>query len=141
MLPQTSLEQSIRESYALIHDYEQIIQTSPDPKEKARCQRVIGEQQALIRGYLADYRCIVGAALPTDIAQIAATLDTSPTPPGPQTGGPGLARALAMARRTLDVLEGQAAAYTALTIPAHLQIELEEQRAKVTDLEKRTRGG
>lgn len=46
-------------------------------------------------------------------------------------------RALEMARRTLAILEMQAAAYTALTIPAHLQIDLEEQREKVAALEER----
>jgi 3',5'-cyclic AMP phosphodiesterase CpdA len=46
-------------------------------------------------------------------------------------------RALRLDRRTLAILEEQAAAYTALTIPAHLQIELEEQRRKVTELEAR----
>ena len=45
-------------------------------------------------------------------------------------------RALEMARRTLAILEEQAAAYTPLTIPAHLQIDLEEQRRKVAELKK-----
>ena len=63
-------------------------------------------------------------------------------PPARQPGGdPGLERALVMARRTLEILEGQAAAYTALTIPAHLQVELEEQRRKVADLEGRLGAG
>jgi hypothetical protein len=48
-------------------------------------------------------------------------------------------RALAMARRVLAILEEQAAAYTALTIPAHLKIELEEKRREVADLEARLR--
>jgi hypothetical protein len=42
-----------------------------------------------------------------------------------------------MARRVLDILEEQAAGYTALTIPTHLQIELEEKRLEVADLERR----
>ena len=45
-------------------------------------------------------------------------------------------RALQMARRTLAILEEQAAGYTALTIPAHLKIELEEKRRQVAELEK-----
>jgi hypothetical protein len=44
-------------------------------------------------------------------------------------------KALDMARRVLDHLETQVAGYTALTLPAHLQIELEEQRAKVAEME------
>ncbi len=47
--------------------------------------------------------------------------------------------ALEMAKRTLEILERQVAAYTALTIPAHRQIELEEQRKKVAALEQRVR--
>jgi hypothetical protein len=43
---------------------------------------------------------------------------------------------LEMARRTLAILEQQAAGYTALTIPAHLQIELEEKRKEVAVLER-----
>ncbi len=46
-----------------------------------------------------------------------------------------LQRALTMARRTLAILEEQAAGYTALTIPVYLRIELEEKRRQVTDLE------
>ena len=56
-------------------------------------------------------------------------------PTGERTGG-SLERALRMARRTLAILEEQAAGYTALTIPAHLRIELEEQRRKVAELKK-----
>lgn len=40
-----------------------------------------------------------------------------------------------MARRTLTILEEQAAAYTARSIPAHLRIELEEKRSEVARLE------
>lgn len=46
-----------------------------------------------------------------------------------------LATVLAMARRALAILEEQAAGYTALTIPAHLQIELEAKRREVAELE------
>jgi len=51
-----------------------------------------------------------------------------------------LERALTMARRALAILEEQAAGYTALTIPAHLQIELEEKRRQVAELEARLGG-
>ncbi len=63
----------------------------------------------------------------------AAPRETPATPPT------DLRRALEMAYRTLSILEEQAAGYTALTIPAHLRIELEEQRRKVADLEARLR--
>lgn len=49
-----------------------------------------------------------------------------------------LTTALERARRALAILEAQAAGYTVLTIPAHLQLELEEKRREVADLEART---
>jgi hypothetical protein len=49
----------------------------------------------------------------------------------------GLHRALEMARRALSILEEQSAGYGQLHIPAHLQIELEEKRREVAELEKR----
>lgn len=45
--------------------------------------------------------------------------------------------ALKMAHRTLAILEEQAVGFGALHIPAHLRIELEEQRCKVEELEAR----
>jgi hypothetical protein len=48
-----------------------------------------------------------------------------------------LKRQLQMARKTLAALEVQEAGYTVLTMPAHLQLELEEQRRKVAELERR----
>ena len=42
---------------------------------------------------------------------------------------------LQMALRSLAILETQAAAYTALTRPTNLQIDLEEKRAEVAALE------
>lgn len=48
-------------------------------------------------------------------------------------------RALAMALRALGILEQQAAGYGALHIPVHLQIELEEKRREVTELEARSK--
>jgi hypothetical protein len=68
----TDLERHLRESYALIREYEAIIQTSSEPKEKARSRRAIEEQWALVEGYLAEYRRLAGDAWPADIAQIAA---------------------------------------------------------------------
>lgn len=49
--------------------------------------------------------------------------------------------AIANARRVLVALEAQAAGYTSLTIPAHLQIELEDQRRRVQELEVRLKMG
>jgi len=48
-----------------------------------------------------------------------------------------LERTLKRARRALQILEEESAGYTALTRPAHLQIELEEQRKEVASLEAR----
>jgi hypothetical protein len=44
---------------------------------------------------------------------------------------------LKTARAVLAVLEGQAAGYTVLTIPAHLKIELDAKREQVAALEAR----
>ena len=66
------LERSIRESYAIIRDYERIIQTSGRPEEKLRGRRATEEQWALIKGYLNEYVPLVGGALPSDVAEIAA---------------------------------------------------------------------
>ncbi|MBW4658914.1 MAG: caspase family protein [Drouetiella hepatica Uher 2000/2452] len=49
--------------------------------------------------------------------------------------------ALAMARRSLAILEEQAAGYGRLQMPAHLQIDLEEKRQQVAELESRLRNG
>ncbi len=62
---------------------------------------------------------------------------TQPAASSPAIDRQTVERALRMARRTLAILEEQAAAYTALTVPAHLRIELEEQRRKVAELEAR----
>lgn len=44
-----------------------------------------------------------------------------------------------MARRSLAILEEQAAGFGRLQMPAHLQIELEEKRQQVAELEARMR--
>jgi len=67
-----------------------------------------------------------------DATQTEAQTATSPNSEPP---------ALAMARRALAVLETQAAAYTTLDIPVHLQLNLEEKRKQVEDLEARWRAG
>lgn len=47
--------------------------------------------------------------------------------------------ALAMARRSLQILEEQAAGFGRLNMPAHLRLELEEKRREVAQLEARFR--
>jgi hypothetical protein len=89
------LETKIRQSQALIQKYEDIVQTSSDPKEKARARREIDEQWGFIKGYLAEYVPLcerLSLAMPEDIAEIAVIvgipLPAAPSaqpPPGPTT--------------------------------------------------------
>jgi hypothetical protein len=51
-----------------------------------------------------------------------------------------LDRALAMARRALAMLEEQLAGFGALHAPVHLQIEVEEKRRQIAELEARLGG-
>jgi hypothetical protein len=53
---------------------------------------------------------------------------------------PASSTSLQMARRALAILEQQAAGYTILDIPPRLQIQLEEKRKEVAELEARLRG-
>jgi hypothetical protein len=53
------IEQSIRESYEIIHGYERIVQTSNRPEEKLRARRIIREQRELIVGYQAELDALV----------------------------------------------------------------------------------
>jgi nucleoside phosphorylase len=52
-----------------------------------------------------------------------------------------LAPALAMARRSLAILEEKAAGYGKLEMPTHLQLDLEEKRRQVAELDARLRFG
>jgi hypothetical protein len=54
----TDLEQHIRACYGIVREYEEMVQTSDRPEEKLRAQREIGEQWALVRGYLDEYRAL-----------------------------------------------------------------------------------
>ncbi len=95
MSRKTDLEHHIRESYSLIREYEGIIRTSGRPEEKARARRVIGEQWALIEGYVGEYCRLAGDALPADVAEIAARFagdgEPAPTsaPPAAPSAPPG----------------------------------------------------
>jgi hypothetical protein len=80
------LESHIRESYALIRDYEDILRTSDRPKEKARARRNIEEQWGLIAGFLKEYLALCesqGLSLPSDIQEIAARFENESTEPAP----------------------------------------------------------
>ncbi len=46
---QTDLENKIRTSYSIIHEYEAIIQTSGRPEEKKRSQRQIENEESPLR--------------------------------------------------------------------------------------------
>jgi hypothetical protein len=73
MTLKTDLEQHIRGSYKLIQEFEDILQFSDNPKEKARSRRAIGEQWELIKRYLSDYTSICERSnlpIPEDIALI-----------------------------------------------------------------------
>jgi hypothetical protein len=72
MSRKADLEKYILTSYDLIRDYRAIVQTSSDPREKARAQQIIEEQWKLVETSLTEYRSLVGHDFPADIAEIAA---------------------------------------------------------------------
>ena len=68
------LEKSIRDSYKLIHEYEDILYLSPDPKEKSRARRAIEEQWEFVKSYLAEYIPLcqrLSFSMPQDVMEIA----------------------------------------------------------------------
>ncbi|MEG5171421.1 caspase family protein [Microcoleus sp. B3-D7] len=65
----------------------------------------------------------------------------SPELPRVMTNQEVMTPALAMARRSLAILEEQAAGFGKLQMPGHLRIELEEKRREVAELEARLRDG
>lgn len=83
------------------------------------------------------------ADLERQIAEIEVQLQGAPAPPTPASATPPGPEppALQMARRALAHLEMQAGAYTVSTTPVHLQIDLEEKRKQVEELESRWRAG
>jgi hypothetical protein len=74
------LERHIRESYALIREYEDIVRLSNDPREKARGRRTIGEQWQLIVGYAKEYLAIcqhLETPIPSDVSEIIARFEAA----------------------------------------------------------------
>ena len=86
-----------------------------------------GERAVVVQGDLSHAVIVTGDNV---------TVQADP-PPLPRGTRAGLERALQTARRSLAILERQAAGYTSLTIPAPLQIELEDKRRQVAALERR----
>lgn len=109
MSRKTDLERHIRGSYRIIHEYEEIIKTSSDPKERERAERGTEEQWRYIKGYLVEYRRLVDDALPPDISEIAAHFGEEseqaqlPTAPAPEKPSEGESESLsARAQELLD---------------------------------------
>lgn len=82
MSRKSDLEQMIRESYGIIREYEQAIQTSDRPEESLRARREVERQWAHIAQYWQEYRPLAGRAVPPDVAEIAARVggDVRPAP-------------------------------------------------------------
>ena len=67
-------ELDIRRTHKLIRDYEAIVETTADPKERRRAERVIAEQQEILNAYLTEYGLIcrrLDLPISEDIVQIA----------------------------------------------------------------------
>jgi len=135
------LEQLIRDSYDIIHQYEEIVQTSERPEEKARAQREIKEQRELATGYLAEYQALcqrLGRPLAGDILEI---VDAAPGP------GPGCAREREMvslrtqleeARANLLLIRERKSQYVMETsIPLDLVKQERQWERRIADLEAR----
>lgn len=72
------LEENIRESYALIGQYEAIQRDTDRPEERRRARRIIDEQWELVEDYLDEYLPLcrrLGVNVPDDIAQVGARFD------------------------------------------------------------------
>lgn len=77
MARKTILEQRIRKSFQVISESENILQTSENPKEKARARRTIKDQLGFMEGDLQEYISLcerMGLAMPKDIAMTAGGL-------------------------------------------------------------------
>ncbi|NER32520.1 MAG: hypothetical protein F6J93_00305 [Oscillatoria sp. SIO1A7] len=71
----------------------------------------------------------------------AAQAAQSPDLPGVMTDREVVTPALAMAKRSLAILEKQAAGFSELQMPPHLRIDLEEKQRQVAELEARLKEG
>jgi hypothetical protein len=68
------LEDTLRDSYSVIRNYEEIVRYSDDPKEKAQARQSIEIQRNLARDFLDKYMKLVnqlGVSVPIDITQIS----------------------------------------------------------------------
>ena len=70
------LEEHIRESNELIKEYEEKFRLSSDPKERRQARAEIAKLRGLIDEHLEEYARLcqqLGAAIPEDVAQVAAS--------------------------------------------------------------------
>jgi hypothetical protein len=70
MSHRTDLEESIRESYDLIREYEDIVRLSDWPNERLRAKREIEKQRGLIERYRSQYLLLAADRIPEDIQEI-----------------------------------------------------------------------
>lgn len=87
MSRKSDLERLMRESVAIVHEYERTIQTSDRPEERLRAQREVERQWGQIERGLAEYRRLAGGAWPADVAEMAAHF-TDKAPAATDTGLP-----------------------------------------------------
>jgi len=87
-----------------------------------------------------EWRRLLAALGKSDQLAVLETL-VQPDLPKVMTNEEVVTPALRMARRSLAILEEQAAGFGRLQMPAHLRIELEEKRLEVAALEARLRDG
>lgn len=81
-----NLEKGIRESYQILHEYEDQRDLTDDPRTIRRNEREIERQWELIKRYLKEYTTLcerLGLGIPNDIAEIAASFPASPYLPPP----------------------------------------------------------
>jgi formylglycine-generating enzyme required for sulfatase activity len=80
------LEQSIRESYHIVREYETIIRTTDRPEEEVRAWRIIREQTENVAGYLEEYRAAAHTEPDAEVAQMAESIAALCVPePAPET--------------------------------------------------------
>jgi hypothetical protein len=107
MTRKDDLETSIRESYDLVRQYEELIKTSREPLDIKRWQGEISRQWELIRSWLDEYTALPGGAdRPPDIAAIAAHFAARPQravpPMAPEPSPPSADYSIPAIRKLLD---------------------------------------